>query len=105
MHDLHEAGLRGVAGVSTSTDVLLWNTGSPVNSVAVCSHHAVCSGRSLFCRAASSDSKRARAIGLPPSRFIKAADPTLMRLNLTLLLCVAAPVHLNAWSGGRRPLG
>src|SRR5438045_428666 len=32
LHDLHEADLRGSPGVSTSTEVLLWNTGSPVNS-------------------------------------------------------------------------
>ena len=53
LHDLHETGLRGITGMFTLTEVLLWNTGSPVNSA--CSHHAVCSGRSLFCRAASSD--------------------------------------------------
>src|SRR5437773_10105463 len=58
---------EGSPGASTSTEVLLWNTGSPVNSAAVCSHHPVCSGRSLFCRAASSDSKRARAISVPSS--------------------------------------
>src|SRR6266516_3828831 len=56
---------EGSPGVSTSTEVLLWNTGSPVNSAAVRSHHAVCSGRSPFCRAASADSKRARAISVP----------------------------------------
>ena len=42
---------EGSPGVSASTGVPLRNTGSPVNSATVCSHHAVCSGRSLSCRA------------------------------------------------------
>src|SRR3954452_18609311 len=50
---------------STSTEVLSWKTVSPVKSATVCSHQAVCSGRSLFRWAASRDSNRAMARACP----------------------------------------
>ncbi len=53
--------------MSTSTCVLLWNVGSSTKYDAIFSHHAPCSGRSLFCCAASSDSNRTSAMRVPSS--------------------------------------
>ena len=57
----------GSPGRSTSTSVPSWNSGSPSKSFSVSCHHAVCSARSLFCWAASGDSKRASAMNVPSS--------------------------------------
>ena len=55
----------GLPARSTTTWLLSRNVGSPANSFAVSAHHWSCSGRSLFRRASSSDSKRTTAMRAP----------------------------------------
>src|SRR4029450_70612 len=59
--------VSGSPTVSGMTSVLSLKVGSAVNSLAVSDHQRSCSGRLLLARAASSDSKRARAMKRPSS--------------------------------------